>query len=188
MTTLLESFGFFSDVFEFFIPFLLVFAVVFGILLKSKFLSDDSNVNAAIAFAVAIIVALGGGGEFLVGLTPFFAVFFVIIFFILMIFMFFGLDPKDIMQSKAIIFLVVAICAIFVFFVMGEMFGDQLAVVSVEDSVGNNITNGAPVDYRDETIGSQAVARILSHPKVLGMIVLLGLLAIATYFIVNKPN
>lgn len=187
MSTLLESFGFFSDVFEFFIPFLLVFAVVFGILLKSKVLSEDPNINGAIAFAVAVIVALGGGGQFLIGLTPFFAVFFIIIFFVLMIFMFFGLNPQDIMQSKAIIFLVVAICAIFVFYVMGEFFGDEFAVATIQEP---NVTNGETiVDYdRGVAIGGRGVAQILSHPNVLGAIVLLGLMAVATYFIINKPS
>ncbi len=185
MTTLFESFGFFSEALDFFIPFLLVFAVSFGILVKSKFLSEDPNVNAAISFAVAIIVALGGGGKFLMSLTPFFAVFFVIIFFILLIFMFFGLNPEEIMQSKAIIVLVVLICAIFVFYVMGEMFGDQLAVSTIDNGITAENETMAPAPTG---IGPGAVAYIISHPKVLGALVLLGLLAIATFFIVNKPN
>ena len=186
MATLFESLGFFSDVFEFFIPFLLVFAVSFGILIKTKFLTENPNVNAAIAFAIAMVVALGGGGAFLMNLTPFFAIFFIIIFFVMLIFMFFGVNPEDIMQSKAVIVLIVLICAIFVFFVIGEMFGDELAIATIENGNGviNDTVPGTPVPG----VGPRGVAYILSHPTVLGALVLLGLLALATFFIVNKPK
>jgi hypothetical protein len=51
-----ESIGIFSYV----IPFLLVFAVVFSILTKSKILGENKGVNVLVSLAVALLSLIGG--------------------------------------------------------------------------------------------------------------------------------
>ena len=100
MATLLETIGVFGDIFEFFLPLILVFALVTGVLQKTKVLSDKLNINSMVGFAVGFIVALSGAGKFLMALTPYLASFFVVIFLVMLIFLFFGADPKWLFNSK----------------------------------------------------------------------------------------
>jgi len=195
MTTLIQSVGFFKDIFNFFLPFLLVFSVVYAILIKTKALTEDANVNAVISFAIALIVALSGAGNFLMQLTPFMATFFIIIFFVLLIFLFFGVRLEDVLKSKIIILLIVAISAMFVFYVLGNfMVPQQVGQVSgnaTNVTVGTTATFGHVSEKTCDfsTIaGSQAVACIIGNPKFLSVITLLALLAIATFFIIYKPQ
>ncbi len=202
MTTLLQSLGFFSDLFNFFLPFLLVFAVLYAVLVKSRFLTDDANVNALISFAVALIVVVSGAGKFIMALTPFMGVLFVIVFLMLMIFMFFGLKLEDVLKNKLVISLLVIVSLIFVFYVLGQMAGPtayQMRTGAVPVASGNNTTvtvSATPSLFSASektcdfsSIGTNmAVICILSNPKFLGAITILGLLAIATFFIVYKPD
>jgi hypothetical protein len=198
MATLLESIGFFSDIFDFMLPFLLVFAIIFGILQKTKFLSEQVNVNALVAAVVGFMIALSGAGKFLMALTPYLASLFVILFLLFLIFMFFGAKPTDFFQSKGLTITVVIIAVIFVLYVVGQLYGSTLSNVSSgEQSV--NITEGAngeviinenvlpspeTCDFEHLT-GQRAMACIIGNPKVLGTVVLLGILALATFLIVD---
>ena len=203
MTTLLQSLGFFSDLFNFFLPFLLVFAVLYAVLAKSKFLTDDANINALISFAVALIVTLSGAGSFIMALTPFMGVLFVIVFLMLMVFMFFGLKLEDVLKSKIVISLLVVVSLIFIFYVLGQMAGPaayQMRTGATPTTVsGNNTTvtvsanpslfSASERNCDFSSISSNmAVVCILSNPKFLGAITILGLLAIAAFFIVYKPD
>jgi len=197
MATLLESIGFFSDIFDFMLPFLLVFAIIFGILQKTKFLSEQANVNALVAAVVGFMIALSGAGKFLMALTPYLASLFVILFLLFLIFMFFGAKPTDFFQSKGLTITVVIIAVIFVLYVIGQLYGSTLSNVSSgEQSV--NITEGEngevivnenvlpspeTCDFEHLT-GQRAMACIIGNPKVLGTVVLLGILALATFLIV----
>lgn len=51
-----EEFGFFS----YLVPFLLIFALVFGILIKIKLFKDNKAINALIALAVSLIAVQSG--------------------------------------------------------------------------------------------------------------------------------
>jgi asparagine N-glycosylation enzyme membrane subunit Stt3 len=202
MTTLLQSLGFFSDLFNFFLPFLLVFAVLYAVLVKSRFLTDDANINALISFAVALIVVLSGAGKFIMALTPFMGTLFVIIFLMLMIFMFFGLKLEDVLQSKLVISLIVVVSLIFIFYVLGQIAGPaayQMRTGTESIGSGNNTTvtvSASPsllsaseknCDFSSIST-NMAVVCIISNPKFLGAITILGLLAIATFFIAYNPD
>lgn len=196
MATLLESVGFFSDIFDFFLPFLLVFAVLYAILLKSKFLTEDPNLNAAISFAIALIVALSGAGKFLMSFAPFMATLFMILFFMILMFLFFGVKLESVFESKAVVVIIVGICLIFVFYVLGNMWGGQLfeagqgtTAISENETLSSETTTVATRNCDFNTISQgQAIACLISNPKVLGAMILLGLLAIATFFVVYVPK
>lgn len=199
MATLLESVGVFTDVFDFFLPFLLTMVVSFGILAKTKMLSERADVNAVVSLALAFIVVLSGAGKFLTTITPLFAVFFIIIFFIFLLFMFFGVE-KDIktvlFENRAIGMLILFISLIFVFYAVGTLYGGGLYQPGGDPSVGAGVN--ATVDQAEpigpevcdfsRVTGSLAVSCLLGHPKVLGTLVLLGLMFVATFFLVYIPR
>jgi len=197
MATLLQSVGFFSDIFDFMLPMLLVFALLFGLLQKTKFLSDQVNVNALLAAVVAFMVALSGAGKFIMTLTPYMAGLFVILFLMFLIFMFFGAKPTDFFQSRGLTITVIIIAVIFVLYVIGQLYGSTLSgVTSTEQTV--NVTEGPngevivnqqvlpsaeTCDFEHLT-GQRAMACIMGNPKVLGTVVLLGILALSTFLVV----
>lgn len=197
MSTLIESVGLFSDIFDFFLPFLLVFAVTFGILMKTKFLSDRSDINAMVSLALGLIIVLSGAGKFLTTITPFFAVFFIIIFMLFMLFLFFGVE-KDfktiILHNRMIAALITMIFIIFVFYAVGTLYGGTFYTGAAQASSGgvnasvNQTAIGPEVCDFSRLTGTLAVSCIIGHPKVLGTVVLLGLMAIATFFIVYIPK
>jgi hypothetical protein len=200
MATLLESVGVFADVFDFFLPFLLVFAILYALLMKTKFLSENANVNAVISFAIAMIVALSGAGKFIMTLTPYMAGIFVIVFLIFLVFLFFGAKPEAIFSSNVIPAIIILIGIIFVFYVVSQLYGPSMSTITPSNEVavnetGSNVTVSAAgqmpgpetCDFA-HMAGNQAMACIIGHPKVLGVIVLLGLLAIATFFVVYVPK
>ncbi len=194
MATLIQSIGFFKDIFNFFLPFLLVFAVLYAILQKTKFLTEDANINALISLAIALIVSLSGAADFLMALTPFMATFFIIIFFVLMLFLFFGANLGDVMKSKTVILLIVVISAIFVFYVLGNFMSAANTSPMTATANGTNVTvtstGGAFGQVSEKTCdftrisGPQAIPCIIGNPTFLSIISLLGLLAIVTYFII----
>lgn len=204
MTTLLESLGFFTDIFDFFLPFLLVFAIVYALLMKTKYLSESANINAVIAFAIGLIVALSGAGRFIVELTPFLAVLFVIVFLMFLTFLFFGAKPEWIFKTKGPAMIIVLLSILFVFYVLGSLYGGSFSELGNKGSSGVVVEEGANGDTvtvsEDRTLPSvetcdfaqlttgEAMACLMGNPKVLGTIILLSLLAIATFFVVYVPK
>lgn len=201
MATLLETVGVFSDIFEFFLPFMLVFALVTGLLQKSKLLSDQLNINAMIGAVIGFMVALSGAGKFLMTLTPYLASLFVIVFLVFLIFLFFGAKQEWFFSSKGYGFTMVIISVIFVLYVVGQLYGSTLGAITAEDQQVNVVEgqNGEVIvneqllpgpetcDFEHIT-GSRAMACIMGNPRVLGTLILLGLLALATFFMVYVPS
>jgi asparagine N-glycosylation enzyme membrane subunit Stt3 len=209
MATLLQSLGFFTDVFDFFLPFLLVFATLYAILMKTKVLSESANVNGVIAFAIALIVALSGAGKFIVTLTPYLAVLFVIVFLLFLSFLLFGVKPEWLFNTKGPATVIILVGVIFVLYVVGTLYGGSMStiggtetttaagVTAEETTAGGtttttvtaaeNLPGPETCDFAHMTSG-RAMTCLIGHPKVLGTIILLGLLAIATFFVVYVPK
>jgi asparagine N-glycosylation enzyme membrane subunit Stt3 len=210
MATLLQSLGIFTDIFDFFLPFLLVFATLYAIFMKTKVLSESANVNGVIAFAIALIVALSGAGKFIVTLTPYLAVLFVIVFLLFLSFLLFGVKPEWIFNTKGPATVILLVGVIFVLYVVGTLYGGSMStiggtettstatgVTAEETTTGGtttttvtateNLPGPETCDFAHMTSG-RAMTCLIGNPKVLGVIILLGLLAIATFFVVYVPK
>ncbi|MBS3156999.1 hypothetical protein J4442_02385 [Candidatus Woesearchaeota archaeon] len=75
--------------------FLLIYAIVFGVLQKSKFLSESTNINTWVALAISVLFLLAPGAiEFVSVIAPWFVVLVVIAFSFLLIFFFMGIKPE----------------------------------------------------------------------------------------------
>ncbi len=90
---LLQDFGFFRVV----LPLILIFALVFGILEKTKIFGDDkSNINAVIAFVIAFFtISSTPVVEAMNDFLPQTAMLLVVALMALMLFAFVGLNPQD---------------------------------------------------------------------------------------------
>lgn len=95
MATLLDA-GFLNFLLPVF-SFLLIYAIVFGVLQKSKFLSEGASTNTWVAFALSLLFLLAPGAiEFVSVIAPWFVVLVIIAFSFLLIFFFLGVKPETI--------------------------------------------------------------------------------------------
>ena len=75
---------------------LLIFVLALGLLQRTKMISDKPDINTAIAFAFAFIIALiPGFTDFLTVLMPLMIGFILILFGMAMVYMLFGAKPEN---------------------------------------------------------------------------------------------
>ncbi|MEM4259177.1 MAG: hypothetical protein QXS38_00220 [Candidatus Pacearchaeota archaeon] len=95
------------------LSFLLVFTVVFAILAKYKIIGESKFVNLFVSFLVAtIFVSLTSAREYVVSITPWFAVFVIVSLFLLSLIGLFGKVP-DILKSGIGIVVVIGLLIVF---------------------------------------------------------------------------
>lgn len=89
------------------LAFLLVFTVVFAILAKTKILGESKFVNLLVSFITAtLFVAVTSVRDYVVQITPWFAVFMVALFFILLLAGFHGKIPEGLTKGVGVIAIV----------------------------------------------------------------------------------
>jgi len=85
---------------EFLIPifiFILIYAVIFATLKKTKVLGDDININAIVAFVLAALFAVVPGVmDFISIIAPWFVVMVIVAFSIMLVFMFGGVKGETV--------------------------------------------------------------------------------------------
>jgi len=195
---------------DFFTPvfvFLLVFAGMYALLLKTKIFGDGKNIagiDAIIAFVVALIVTLSKPiVNFLIFVLPWFFILILVLVILIFIGKIFGKTDKDVQwafsyrtKSPAITWILIFSAVIIVIGFMnlgGQELLDQNPEY-VEGSEGSNtavvpadgVTDSNELPQMGEELNTATgkydknVLATLIHPKVLGMIVLLlvGLISI----------
>lgn len=178
--TFLEAIGILQYLgFEYFLAPLLVFSILLGLLQKYQPFTDKLDLNAFAALSIALFVAMmPDASSFIFRIVPFFVVLLIVGFSISILFLFLGSSTEDIgkfvKKPFSVIFILI-ISAVISLYVISSMFGDLFAPPSLTpnatDYTGNNL---------------QVFTAILSHPKVLGTIIFLLLLAITTFIIVYQ--
>jgi hypothetical protein len=85
---------------EFLIPiflFILIYAILYGVLNKVQVFGESKSLNAFIAFAISALFAITPGAmEFIAIIAPWFTVLVILAFSFLLVFMFMGVDTKQI--------------------------------------------------------------------------------------------
>lgn len=206
-------FGFFAEIFKFFLSFALVFAITFGVLSKTEAISDILNINAGIALAVSLVFAFSGAVQFILRIIPYFALLLILFAAIFLILFIFGykieelFDPKK--PTSKFIFAVIAIVSmIFVGFTAWNMYSDDvkaqlefysLSNVTDDSALSANLTGNPfhdiPLRYEYQCtrqgrylspllfFGQGGVLCLVMHPKVIGVFILIPVLALITFFI-----
>jgi len=179
---------FFSNIFLF----LFIFAAVYAIIIKTKIFGDSKNLVSIIAVAIAIIVVITKPvATFLLYIVPWFFV----LAFVIMMFIFagklFGVSDNSISNSfhwkkTPILTWVIIFVVLILVFAFSNMFGQDL----LEDNPEVNSTDAEETATTTTTSGNKAMAvdsdeyksnvlATLTHPKVLGTIVILLVAMIA---------
>lgn len=159
--------------------FLFVWFIMFAVLEKTKFFGDRVGTNGVISIIVAFLFILTPGvGELINIATPWFFILIFLILFIVILFMMVGVQEEKIalaFQDNWVIWIILIIAIVGVFgFAASKVFGP-----SIQGIYGNETT-------RDEGFQSE-LGRVIFHPRVLGMFLLLAIASIAVRLISQKP-
>jgi len=159
------------------ITFLLIFTITYGVFVFSKLFGDNKVLQAFLAFLLAFIGSLTPAVVVMVEfMTPWFTIFFIFLVFSLVIFKIFGATDENlhmvIRKSVGLQYLLIAFAIIIGIGALTQAFGAPAAALTgpVEDGgfLGGN------------------VAPIFFHPKVLGMVFLLLIAAVAIRLLTSK--
>ena len=204
-------FGYFTEIFSFFLSFALIFALVYGILSKSKVVSEGAGVNSAIAFAIAMIFAFSGAWIYIVEIVPYFAVLLIMFASFFLILLFLGYKMENLMKSKVVIWVILIVSIVFVLFSGWNLYykdiQEQLQLYTLENTtiddpellanMTGNPFHDVPLRYEYHCMrqgrylapilffGEGGVLCLVMHPKVIGIFILLPLLALITYLIAH---
>lgn len=149
------------------LAFILVFVLVYALLGKTKILGENSFIHSLLSLVTAIIfVAAPNAREYTLAVTPWVIVFLVALFFIILILSFVRGDIDEIVRNPLVGFGLIAVLII-IFLISGiQVFGS---------AIYGFLNLAAPTEVRNA----------LTHPAVLGLIVLFVIAAAVTWFL-NK--
>ncbi len=178
---------FFSNLFLF----LFIFAGTYALLVKSKLFGESKNLVSIIAIAVAIIVIVTDPvAEFLLYILPWFFVLSLVILMFIFAGKLFGVSDSSISNSfhwkkTPIVTWVIIFVVLIIVFGFSNLYGQQLLEnnpdinATSENGDGVSIVGDAQIPVNSNQYGSNVLAT-LTHPKVIGMVVILivGMLAI----------
>lgn len=163
---------------------LLVFALVFATLKKTKILGESNSIAAIVSVAVSFLVLLSNTVmEMVKFMTPWFAI--AIIFFILVILVFqvFGAGEKDIysaVKDPVLRWTIIGVAIVILVAGFGHVLGQSLTEAAFQSGETVNATaegGSATVSFE------QNVNAIIFNPKVLGLMILFAVAIFAIAFL-----
>lgn len=173
MVTFLEIglFQYFNVIFSV----LLIFAIVFAVLHKTKILGENATISAIVAVAIALMCLLSQTVLDLINfMTPWFVLVFVFVILLILVYQMLGATEKDILGAlkteKTIQWAVFGVAIIILIAGFGHVWGETLAQQAEE--------SGTEGDTFERDVYS-----ILFDPKVLGLIFILLIAIFAIAFL-----
>lgn len=160
-------------------PFLLVWALVFALLQKTKLVgSDRVGINAIIALAFAFMVSLSDSAVQIINfMIPWFTIAIIFFLLIILIFQIFGAGEKDIFayvqKDKGIGWIIIGVVLIIAGASFGNVFGQDLLNQSGGET-SMNVSGGGEGGVATPDLQRNLYATLF-HPKVLGIIVLFAI-------------
>jgi len=163
--------------------FLFIAALMYAILLKTKFLGENKTITIIISFSIAILFSLmGSTNQMLDIILPAFSIFLLFAFMIGTLFVFMGGKPDEIFsmfgEDKKIMGYWVLIITLLIFLGgFGKIFFDPTSeqVIGVNKSIegpDETLIEAGSGEAIDE-VGEGAFWDTIFHPKVLGFIALM---------------
>lgn len=163
---------------DYFVPvfvFLLIFAAIFALLEKVKLFGENKGLNALIAFAIAFLFILTPD---LLGIikiiTPWFTIMFIFVLMIVLLFMFVGVKEESVTKAftdRGLIWIIIVLSIIILVYAMTQVYGSQVQTIYG----GENVTSQESV--------TNTIGKVIFHPRVLGMLLLLFIAAQAVRMI-----
>ena len=197
---------YYKEIAYFFLTFLLVFAVVLGTLMRSKHVSERFDLNASIAFAIAILFSVSGLVKLVVAIIPYVALLLVAFLGIFIVLFFLGYRLEDVMKSKAFVYTTLIVSILFIVLSFANIYKteidatkEQLALLN--ETVEFNLTGNPLIDitlkYQTQCLEAGIYSQqysnsvlfcTLLHPRVLGVYIMLAILGITTFAIVMRTR
>ena len=153
---------------------LLIFAIVFATLHKTKILGENATINAVVAVSIALISLLSPTVIDLINfIAPWFVLILIFIVLLVLLYQMLGATEKDILGAlrteKTIQWAVFGIAMIILLAGFGHVWGEKLAQQTLEN------------EMTEEGAFEQNLYSILFNPKILGLIFvfLIAIFAIA---------
>lgn len=171
-----------DPILQFFLPFLLVFIIIYAILSKTKIASQREDVNIIIAFTIAFLITAAGLGSLVAEIITPLAILVVVIAVMFIIFAFFGAKPEQVLKQKWLVALIALVAVILVFVVISP----YLAPTN-ETLQSMNATQGEEM-VKKQLVGPQAAMWIFGNPQVLSAIIILVLAAVLAFFLLYQPK
>lgn len=162
-----------------------IFVLLYAILSLTKILGENKNLNAMLALALALILGLSGPTRELISfVTPTFFIFIFFAFFAVLIYRFMGASDKDVSEimgtksgTRSFILIIVLII---ILSSLGKIFFTRPATSDINETAVNKSAVG--------TVGQSALTATLTHPKVLGLILILIIGAYAMQYLSVTPG
>lgn len=176
MASLVDVIGVFKTIglYDTVFPGILIFALVYGMLYKYKPFGENKMINSAVALVVALLfISFIKAVTFISFLIPIITALFVILLLVLLIFTFMGIPSESIgeaMKSSSGYGVMIILIVIFVFIALSASFPE--------------LQNGGAAEE-----GSlESYTQVIFNPVILGMIVLITIMAVATYYVTREKT
>ena len=168
---------------EYFTPvfvFLFIFAVLYAILDKTGLLGDNKALKSLVAFTLSLMFVLTQNLMKLVTvMTPWFVVLVIAALFIMLFFMFVGAKAEDVSKvftEKTTVWIILVVMLIIFSYAMTQVYGTDIHSIYGE------------AGQEESGTLNEAVGRILFHPKMLGVVLILVIAAQAIRLIAQGIN
>jgi len=191
--SMLKKLGFYETVF----PFILVLALIFGVLERFKPFGPNRVVNGTVATIVALFfISITRVSSFLANLIPLITAFLIILVFLILIFMFIGVKEETI--AKAIfehsegygILLIIFVMLVFV--VLSQVFPEQALMTQMPGAAKSLNISLYPADAtaseKAAAMLSAQTGAIIFSPKIMALIAMMVTFAVAVYYIVRDKK
>ena len=166
-------------------PVLLIFAILFAILQKTKVLGSNLTINAIIAVSIAFMSLLSKTLIKLIGfMTPWFVLLLVFIILLLLIFQTLGATDKDIASvlksEKLVHWSIIGVGLLILLAGLGSIWGQQLTTMAGGPVATNVSTSSGTVSLE------QNLYATFYNPKVLGLIFMFLIAVFAVAFLAGS--
>ncbi len=181
MATILDIgiLNYFTPVFVFF----LVFGVLYALLSKTNIFGDNKGLNSIVAFALGLLFILTPELMKLVSIfTPWFILLFIFVLMIVLLFLFIGVNEETVVSvfsERSMVWIIVIVAVTIFIYAMTQVYGTQIHEIY---GGANNVTDVASSGL-NENIG-----KILFHPRILGVIMILLIAAQVVRFIAGAKK
>lgn len=158
-------------------PILLIFAVIFALLHKTKLLGENSTINAVVAIAVALMSLLSQTVIDLVNyIAPWFVFVFIFVILLLLIYQTLGATEADVLDAlkkeKTIQWAVFGVAIVILIAGFAHVLGGEVLA----------ITQPGEIEAAEEPF-EQKIGAILFNPQVLGLIFIFLIAVFAIAFL-----
>ncbi len=170
--------------FDVIFPVLLVFALVFAVLQKTKALGESLQINAIVAVVIAFMVLLSDTLVSVLNfMVPWFTVIIIFFILILLIFQIFGAQESDIrgaLGDKTLQWTLIGVGIVLLVASLGTVLGQSFTDAAFDGDGNVTITDEGGVAQKDFMGSARAT---LFHPKVMGLVIIFLIAIFAVAFL-----